>query len=186
MNKFRIMAVVFVAGALASSAQSLVNPSFEDQGEQPDLAAGWSRWGDWMNREVGWTPQKDGAALIGYHHWQIEKTDNSGLWQDIVVTPGRRYTFSIYANNDPAKDQGANAQSVEVRLEASIDGQQSTISSRTYALSDLASGDNWSLLRVEGTAPNETLRALVVVTPSKESPRGGAVKFDQASLTSEE
>src|ERR1700693_2229715 len=33
---------------------ALVNPSFEDPGNAPDRAAGWGRWGQWMNREEGW------------------------------------------------------------------------------------------------------------------------------------
>ena len=42
----------------------LVNPSFEDSGDAADRAAGWGRWGQWMNREEGWTPVHSGVSPI--------------------------------------------------------------------------------------------------------------------------
>ncbi len=182
MNRSMRMAAVLALSVISASAQTLVNPSFETEGAQPDLAEGWSRWGDWMNREMGWTPVKDGVCLIGYHHWQIDKPDNSGLYQDVLVEAGKTYTFSIFANGDPATDSSKSAETIELRLESTVAGTQSTVASKTYSFRDIASGTEWSLLRVTGTAPNTTLRVLVIVNPAKEGPRGGAVKLDQATL----
>jgi hypothetical protein len=182
VNRSLRVAAVLALSVISASAQTLVNPSFETEGPQGDLAAGWSRWGDWMNRETGWTPVKDGVCLIGYHHWQIEKSENSGLYQDVLVESGKSYTFSVFANGDQATDSSKNPETVELRLESTVGGVQSTVASKTYSFKDLASGTEWSLLRVSGTAPNTTLRVLVIVNPAKEGPRGGAVKFDQATL----
>jgi len=176
--------VFLMTSIMAVSGQTLVNPSFEDPADASDIAKGWNRWGDWINRETGWTPVKDGACIIGYHHWQIEKSDNSGLWQEVKVTPGKKYAFSIYANDDRSGKDSKDAESVELRLETTVNGQQSTVASKVYKVTDLATGGDWSQLKVEATAPNDTLRVLVVVQPDKNGPRGGAVKFDQAELKS--
>lgn len=178
-SKLVVVGLLMMA-AVAAQAQ-MVNSSFENAGQADDQAEGWLRWGDWMNRESGWTPVKDGVCIIGYHHWQIEKGDNSGLYQDMKVEAGKNYTFSIYANADVSADS-KNAESVELRLESTVNGTQATVSSKTYNLSDLATGADWSKLQVSGVAPNDSLRVLVIVNPSKESPRGGAVKFDAAEL----
>lgn len=179
-----LVIIAALATALSAGAQTLENPSFEMEGTQSDMAKGWSRWGDWINRETGWTPTKDGSCIIGYHHWQILKPDTSGLWQDLKVEAGKTYTFSVYANADKTTDGSKIAESVEIRLETTLDGSQSTIATKTYPYADLASGQDWSLLSVSGVAPNDTLRVLIIVTPAKEGPRGAAIKFDSASLKS--
>jgi hypothetical protein len=171
--------------AAVSAGAQLVNSSFENKGPQDDQAEGWLRWGDWMNRESTWTPVKDGVYIIGYHHWQIEKSDNSGLYQDMKVEAGKNYTFSIYANADVSADS-KNAENVELRIESTVNGTQATVASKTYNLSDIATGTDWSKLQVSGVAPNDTLRVLVVINPAKEGPRGGALKFDAVELTAAE
>ena len=178
--KSKVMLAVLMMGALSVQAQ-MENASFEVEGSSGDQAESWSRWGDWMNRESGWTPVKEGSCIIGYHHWQIEKGDNSGLYQDMKVTAGKNYTFSIYANADNPAD-GKNAESVELRLETTVNGTQATVASKTFSLADIATGTDWSRLQVSGVAPNDTLRVLVIVNPAKEGPRGGAVKFDAADI----
>ena len=180
--KSKVAVVVLLMMAAVSAQAQLVNPSFENQGTQSDMAEGWSRWGDWMNRESAWMPVKDGACILGYHHWQIEKGDNSGLYQDTKVEAGKNYTFSIYANSDKSADS-QNAESIELRLETTVNGTQATVASKTYNLSDVATGNDWSKLQVSGVAPNDTMRVLVVINPAKEGPRGGAVKLDAAELT---
>ena len=179
--KSRTAVIALMVMAAVSVQAQLANSSFEAAGAQGDQAESWLRWGDWMNRESGWTPVKDGTCIIGYHHWQIEKGDNSGLYQDMKVTAGKDYTFTIYANADNAADS-KNAESVELRLEATVAGTQATVASKTYSTADIATGTDWSKLQVSGVAPNDTLRVLVVINPSKEGPRGGALKFDAADI----
>jgi endoglucanase len=159
----------------------LQNGSFETPGEQNDLADHWRRWGDWMNREDSWTPTHSGKALMAYHHWQIEKADTSGLFQDVDVTPGQRYTFSVFAQHDDPK--GAHdATSVEIRLENTKPDGQVVLNSETFKVAELPTGDHWKQLSVSGTAVSKTVRVLIITNPSPDIPRGGAVKFDDAAL----
>ena len=91
-----VLSAVFAA-ALASLAMGaeaeLVNASFEDPMDQAswtcDIAKSWTRWGHWINRETGWMPTKSGTCLIGYHHLEINGTENSGLSQLVTQEPGR-------------------------------------------------------------------------------------------------
>jgi hypothetical protein len=162
----------------------LANGSFEQAGASGDVAAGWNRWGAWMNRETGWTPTRSGSCEIGYHHWQVETAENSGLWQDVSVEPGGRYTFSIFAQRDIPHGGQNEAKSVELRLEAVMPQGQVTLNSRTFDVSGLAAG-KWTRLTVEGTAETRTMRVLVVVNPAERAPRGAALKFDDAALVAD-
>jgi glucan 1,3-beta-glucosidase len=160
----------------------LTNGSFEQQGASPDLAAGWNRWGPWINREAAWQPTHSGSAEIGYHHWQINSEDTSGLWQEVTVETGKRYTFSIYAQRDiPAAGQ-TEAHTLELRVESVTDRGEVTLNSQTLDVSKLASGKEWTRLSVSGTANSSRLRVLIVISPATDGPRGGAVKLDDAML----
>jgi hypothetical protein len=150
----------------------LTNPSFEDPGDATDRAAGWGRWGQWMNREEGWTPVHSGHCLLGYHHWEITDANESGIYQDVEhAVKGVRYTFGIYANLDKAKNPTRDALTIELRLESIIDGQQQIVVSKLYKVADFAP-DRW-----------EKLAVLVIVKPSPQNgTRGGAIRFDDAFL----
>ena len=161
----------------------LTNPSFETAGDSPDVALGWLRWGDWMNRESEWTPTHSGKCLIGYHHWQITTADNSGLWQNISnAKAGQKFKFSVFVYIDPPNGSDNPPQKIELRLEATRDGQQVAIHSETFKLEDIPKDSNWHELSVTGTTPVNNLRVLIIVTPAAKAPRGGAVKFDDASV----
>ena len=162
---------------------ALVNPSFEDPGNAPDRAAGWGRWGQWMNREEGWTPVHSGHCLLGYHHWEITDANTSGIYQDVEhVVKGTGYTFGIYANLDKAKNPARDAFTIELRLESTVDGRQQIVASKLYRVADLAP-DRWEKLAVSGAPANASLRVLVIVTPSPQNgTRGGALRFDDAFL----
>ena len=95
--------LVIALGALTATAEPVLeNASFEDPMDPADwtcdIAKDWTRWGHWMNRETGWMPTKSGTCLIGYHHWEINGTENSGVSQLISgVAKEASYTFSIFA-----------------------------------------------------------------------------------------
>jgi len=166
-----------------TASPKLVNPSFEDPGDAPDRAAGWSRWGDWINREDQWTPVRSGHCILGYHHWQISDANNSGVYQDVghAVT-GMGYTFGIYANLDKAKSPAHDAFTIELRLESIVAGQQEIVATKLYKVADLAP-DQWEKLTVSGAPVNESLRVLVIITPAPQNgTRGGAIRFDDAFL----
>ena len=171
-----------VSARVAVSPQ-LVNPSFEDPGDAADRAAGWSRWGQWMNREEGWTPVHSGHCLLGYHHWEIPDANDSGIYQDVEhVAKGTAYTFGIYANLDKAKNPALDALTIELRLESIIDGQQLTVVSKSYKVANLTA-NQWGKLTVSGIPTSDTLRVLVIITPSPQNgTRGGAIRLDDAFL----
>ena len=161
----------------------LVNPSFEDPGDATDRAAGWGRWGQWMNREEGWTPVHSGHCLLGYHHWEITDANESGIYQDVEhAVKGVGYTFGIYANLDKAKSPARGAFTIELRLESIVDGQQQIVASKRYKVGNLVP-DQWEKLTVSGAPVNDSLRVLVIITPSPQNgTRGGALRFDDAFL----
>jgi hypothetical protein len=181
-----VVAGIRPKGVMAEDSPSvpkLVNPSFEDRGESADRAAGWERWGHWFNREEGWTPVRTGHCILGYHHWEIPDPSDSGVFQDVHgAVKGTAYTFGIYANLDKAKDTNQDAQTIEMRLESTVDGKQQTLASKVYKVADMKP-DEWEKLAVTGAPTNDTLRVLVIVTPGAvDGLRGGAIRFDDAFL----
>ncbi len=180
-----VLSAVFAA-ALASLAMGaeaeLVNASFEEPMDPAvwacDIAKNWTRWGHWMNRETGWMPTKSGTCLIGYHHWEINGTENSGLSQLVTgVTKGVSYTFSIFA----FVDKDTNAESIQLRLS---DGKQD-IANQTIAMKSIVRGE-WTPLSVTGKAQSDKLWVNVIVEPMKKVmqqwDRKGAIKFDDADF----
>ncbi len=159
----------------------LRNPSFEEVERRVanpygDLAADWGRWGNWINRETGWTPTHAGMCLLGYHHWRIEQSSSSGVFQDVTnIPPGTVCEMAVYAR----KDAGTNAEYVEVRLEKL--GGFETLASRIYALTEI-SETAWSRLEVTGTNLTDGVRVLLQVKPLESGTRQGALKFDDATL----
>lgn len=171
---------VAAACGILASAQELLNASFEESSDDEDwfkdTAKHWGRWGNWINRETGWSPTHSGDCLIGYHHWRIQESDSSGIYQDVAGVPaGTECTFTVYAFKDP----DTNAEYVEVRLEPY--GGGAALASHTYPLGQLTAG-KWELLTVSGKNTSEGLRVLIIVQPDKKGPRKGAVKFDDARL----
>lgn len=177
------IACAMLVGTAAMAENLLFNPSFEEAGESATVAKGWNGWGDWLTREDSWSPTHSGKALMGYHHWKVPHESGVGLWQDAKVEAGRRYMFSIYANVDHPKD-GNPPREVIVELEATIDGRQMLLARRIYPVEWLATGNDWSRLVVSAVAPADNLRVLVRMTAHPQAPRNGAVKLDDASLTS--
>jgi hypothetical protein len=182
-----LLSVTAVWGKVAIEAETpvpaLTNPSFENQGDASDRAAGWGRWGDWFNRDEGWAPVRSGHCILGYHHWQIPSANESGVYQDFDgVVLGKQYTFGIYVSPDKTKDGTKDALTIELRLESTLDGRQLTLASKLYKVADLMP-DKWQKLSVTGAPVNSTLRAMVIVTPAPDNgTRGGALRFDDAFI----
>ena len=169
-----LMAIIF-----ALRAGLLQNPSFEEPADSPEVPAHWNRWGHWLNREPGWDPTHTGKCMIGYHHWQIESSDNSGLWQEVTnLKAGQRLKFAVFVWFDQTDRP---VQEVELRLEATRQSRQVTIESAKFSPKNFPS-EQWHQLSVTGTTPEDQVRVLLIVTPTPNTPRGGAVKFDDATL----
>ena len=177
------MAVVawFVLSAEAAmAAAGLANGGFEHPDDpenwESELAVHWGRWGQWINRETGWAPRHGGDCVLGYHHWRIEGTDSSGVFQDIPdLRAGKEYTFNVYVS----KDDNTNLESIELRIEPHEGGD--TLGSYMYGIRDVRKG-KWRLLTVSGTSGGTGLRVLIIVTPKARGERKGALKFDDAFL----
>lgn len=81
---------------------------------------------------------------------------------------------------DKAKDDTEDMQTIGLRLESTVDGHQQTVVTKTYRVTDLPP-DAWQKLTVTRDSSNDTLRVLVIVTPSPITGiRGGALRFDDA------
>lgn len=160
----------------------LVNASFEDVGTDGQLA-GWSGWGQFLNRQDQWTPVKDGKAILAYEHYQTSGGDSSGVWQDIDVKPGEKLKFSVFANVDFGKGGTKPPSMVEIKIESPSDGgSMVTLAKKTIEAKDLSSGDRWSLLSIEAVALKNNARLLIIAHPSnEEGTRDGALKFDSAT-----
>ncbi len=167
-----------------AGAAMLKNGSFEEQGDAPDRAANWSRWGNWFNRETSWKPTRSGKCLLGYHHWRIEKPDSSGVWQDVgPVVPGTEAIFSVYVSADAVEEGTQGFEAVELRLETTVYGEQSTLASRRWPREAIETNGRWSRLAVRSVVPTDALRVLIIVHPGQgPKKRSGAVKFDEARL----
>ncbi len=183
MKHIALCVLLMTIAVQAAPLPEIINPSFEDMGDAPDRARGWARWGDWFNRETDWSPVRSGASILAYHHFRVEKVDDSGVWQDLMdIRAGSRYSFTVWVNVDWSAT-GQNAETVELRMESTLLDRQVTVQSKSYAVRDLARGSEWSELSVAGTAAANNLRVLIVVYPAREGPRDGAVKFDDAQLS---
>lgn len=184
----RVLVLCLLAAGVCASGQQLLNPSFEDP--EPvvtdvwgvvtnpwgDLAAHWGRWGNWMNRETFWAPTRSGTGMIGYHHWRIEESGTSGLYQDISNTPpSARCVFSVYAY----KDLSTDADSIELRLERF--GGFETVASNVYPVLEMGQA-RWIQLSVSGVNTNPGMRVLIMVTPKAAPGRNGCIKFDDAEF----
>ena len=178
-----VPALVLLAFAgVAGAEPALQNPSFEDPMDPADwrcdIAKGWTRWGHWMNRETGWLPTQDGECLIGYHHWEINGTENSGFSQLVQgLKPNLAYTFSIHVS----VDKDTNAESIELRLSH----EKGDIAGETIPVKSLPAGE-WTPLSVTGKATADRMWVNVIVEPLKKVKaqwdRKGAIKFDKADF----
>jgi hypothetical protein len=174
--------VVLASGGTARAETALQNPSFEEAMDpsnwECDIAKGWTRWGHWMNRETGWLPTKSGECLIGYHHWEINGTENSGFSQLVHgLKTNAAYTFSIHVSID--KD--TNAESIELRLS----DDQGDLAEYFSEIKTLPVGE-WTQLSVTAKATSDRMWVNVIVEPLKKVKaqwdRKGSIKFDDADF----
>ena len=167
--------------AVAAARAGLVqNASFEDPGEDradSPRATNWVLRGTWLRRETGWQPRHWGPCMIGYHHWRVTEAEEAGFHQVLPGVPETAdWEFKVHA----FKDQKANAEYVELRIEPAGGGKP--LATRRYTMKDLP-GDAWTELAVGARLDaGKPIRLTVVMAPGGKTPRDGALKFDDASL----
>lgn len=169
---------------LDAGVNMLSNPSFESASGVPSRPSAWPSWSDKLTRETGWTPVRDGNALLAYRHWEADG-GSAGTWQDVFgLVPGERYVFTVYANRDAAAPGLSLAESIELRVET-IGSPARHLETRSFAVEEIATGSRWSRLQLRFVATENRHRVLIVAYPGA-SPRDGAVKFDGLVLTEDD
>ena len=165
--------------SLDAGQNLLFNGSFESSLSNGS-AAGWATYGGNITRETGWSPVRDGSALLAYRHWEVSNTQPSGAYQELIgLVPGQQYVFTVYANRD---DVSANqlADQLELRVET-ISSPTMRLESSFHGVSEIATGEEWSRVQLRFTATDTRHRVSIVMYPGSGT-RDGAVKFDGVRL----
>jgi endoglucanase len=155
----------------------LTNGSFEVASGGGGEPSGWALFGAGMSREVGWTPVRDGTALLAYRHWEAQSDAESGAVQMLTgLTPGTAYTWTVYANRDAVAAGRTLADRVELRVETT-ESPARWLESVDYDVSEIAVGSGWSRLQVRFVATSGEHAVRLVAYPGV-GHRDGALKFD--------
>ena len=179
-----LMLLLTAGTAFGEDSDLLRNASFEipldPENWGCDQPAHWIRWGNWMNRETGWAPTRDGECLVGFHHFRLKGEDNAGFYQDVRdAEKNKLYTFSIFT----WVDKEFNGEQIELQLHSYHGG--SVLTTAVHRASRIPV-NQWVPLSVSGSPPEDGLRVMVVVEPKTGGKFcKGAVKFDAASLVKE-
>lgn len=164
----------------------LSNPGFDepksDQVVECDEAAGWERWGAWVNRHKHGSEwrARNGRALVAYHHWESD-SPTAGWSQTVTnLEAGATYRFSVWAQWDP----NCNASNVELRIEPDGASRFQLVEQYTAA----RVGKIWTYLCVQGKMPADATAARLVIQcthgfAGDTADASGAIKFDDAELT---
>jgi glucan 1,3-beta-glucosidase len=151
-----------------SPAQLLINPSFA-------AANGWNSWGDSMQHQALTSARTGQFALV------CGRTANpSGIWQNVKVIAGQRYTLRIQAQRIPTTH---HAGTIELRLEGTEMGKQITLNSATFPIDALPEETKGVQLTLSATAINQTMRALVIYAPEGS---GETLRINNAELVSQQ
>ena len=178
--------MALLVAAAPASANLLVNGDFEDgvTGNIGDGVPGWSVWG-----ASGWHHDDAGRVIDqkAVKFWW----DDAGMWQDFAVVGGNDYDFSVQAFNWSG-DQLTGWNGVikaefynsaigtdpgDVLLAIDLD--------RYYSASDLV--DAWVEIGDTVTAPAtaDIGRIVLLIADWQSTGVGGALNFDNASVTPE-
>jgi endoglucanase len=168
-----------VAPLLDGGGNLLTNASFESGGTSP---SGWTLDGPQMSRQVGWSPVRDGNALLAFRHWEVTSGAPQSASQVVGgLTPGVAYAFTVYANRDVVSPGGVLADAVELRIEETGALVRRNELAR-FSVSEIATGSRWSRLQVRFVATRAEHRLVILVRPGTGN-REGALKFDGVDLS---
>ncbi len=178
-----VAALVAWCCPIAGAAELLVNGGFED-GDPGNISAGVPGWNVW--------------GSSGWHHDDAGKTidtkaikfwwDDAGVWQDVTVEEGQEYHFSVQAFN--ASDDLLIGWNGLIKAEfynsaigtAAVDRLLEVDIAKYY--SDTDPVDQWVELSGDVVAPaTADIARIVLVVADWESVNGGAMNFDNASVT---
>ncbi|MEO0511665.1 MAG: cellulase family glycosylhydrolase [Planctomycetota bacterium] len=166
---------IAVAPTLDDGVNVVSNGSFEASGPTPSSVAGWTLTGN-MSRQTGWTPLREGNALLAYRHWESDGNPSEASHNIAGLTPGTEYEWTAYANrDDPAG--GVLASEVELRVENGF-GPNRWLETRRFEVEEIETGNGWSRLQVRFVATQPSHRLKLVCYPAVSGNRDGAVKFE--------
>lgn len=158
------------------------NPGFElGDGTPYTDAYYWEQWGDSSrkyNTDWGWTGII-GDYMYGFNGWVGADADG-GCYQNIHVTPGDIYKFSV----DASKEATFAATSFTLYLEF-YDENDTKLDAYTQSNSILGAvplRDSWTTFSVDGMAPANALYCRPVAN-MLDMTAGGALCIDQTSLS---
>lgn len=188
MTTFWLLGLFLATGVCTGSvddAECLKNPSFDapwiEVLPECDQAAGWRRWGAWVNRHLsgpGWEA-RTGDGLVAYHHWQSDTAD-AGWYQDVSnLVGGVVYRFSVYVLWEPT----CNASNVELSVENPEDGQ--LLGVNRFVREDFR--PHWTPAWVHARIPAGQTAARFRIRcvhgfGGETAPAAGCIKFDDASV----
>jgi hypothetical protein len=168
---------------VAPDNQLLKNFSFEEPGATPIEASDWQHWGN-MERSTSWIPTHGGTCMMAYLHRAVITGQPAGIKQEVQnLKPGQRYKFYIFVMSGKPNSGTSTAKKIQLRLEAEENGKTVVVQSADfYPLADIPQDPRWHEISVTGVSPGNSLTAVLELTPSPETPRGGVLKFDEAVL----
>ena len=121
----------------------------------------WHQWGD----AISTTSERKGVRL----------GSGGGLWQDINVSAGSRYSFATRVRR-PA---GSPPLSLTLSIEAVIDGKSVAIADRQLTTAAIESDDGWSIIRADAVAAYPTMRVLIRTT-SIDAADSASIEIEEA------
>jgi hypothetical protein len=171
----------------AQAANSLLNPSFNpvEGGGGGAAAANWTETLVPPNNDGSATGVEQWAGHFGYPDWGMavywwNNGGNGGFYQDVAVTAGASYGYTIYAT----RDAGVLAGSIAMTIEWYGDELLGTTSKDITNLIGVEEwpNPNWVNVFLAGEAPTGADVARVMISATGVTK---ALKFDDASFVPE-
>lgn len=182
MRKISIISLTLFGVFLTAANAHLKNISFEAPDANPAKAAHWGVWGDKLVRVTDWQPTLEGNAMIAYKHWELpgSHTASSGIFQNAEgIEAGQTYEFTLAGYAD-APDWGSLEGRIEIRLEATVRGEQVFLDRKSVPFPAFLG--EWRKVNVRATPPVDNLRAVVEFYPASGG-KGGAFKIDLTDIS---
>lgn len=166
------------APAVPTGPDLMINGDFESA-SNPSVPDGWQLEGGNIGRETGWTPLRNGTALLAYRHWQV----SGGTWSSAAraiggLTPGEPHEVVLHVNRDSVSFGSVQARTLRVEIET-FGGALRVMEARDFPISEIATGSEWSRLVVPFRPTASAVRVKLSFEPAPSGNRDGAVKVDE-------
>jgi len=164
-----------LAAAPAQQTNLLTNPGFEQPYNNDGSASGWVRWHQESSADQfddctnGYRKLPKWAAAGGvvfegsnsqkvFNNWD---TWRAGVWQNVSVTPGTTYRFSVYArgygSNESRPAASDTGLQMNIRVGADPNGTGLWLDNDVIWSGAINPHDNWQEISIEVTAAADTI-----------------------------